>query len=421
MEPLKSRLISALRWSERYTRTDMVYLASGGTWLGIAQIAASVAGFILTIALANLLAPETLGEYRYLMSGVLILTIFALPGMRSALIESTPKGFPGNLLVAFTQMRRWGMIGAFFALLSALYYFGNGNMGLALGFGVIAVALPWLDASAAYLEHLKALKSFKHVAVYTLAVRGIILIAVLGTALLFPQHAWVILAGFLFASIVPNLLFHGKIAATSAVRSGATDPALIPYARHLSVMAALGLLAMQLDKVFVWYFLGAEELALFFIAYAIPQEAVRFLAIVPALAFPKFSTADPSAVRRTLLPKLLLYAAAITILIGAYIALAPFVFALLFPQYLAAVPYSQVLMLASLVAAFLPISSYFTAHKRTRALYFIALFVPAVRISATIVFIMLYGLWGAVYAILLEAAVAIACHLYLFMRDQGRH
>ena len=30
---LKKRLVHILRWSERYTKTDMVYFASGNFWL----------------------------------------------------------------------------------------------------------------------------------------------------------------------------------------------------------------------------------------------------------------------------------------------------------------------------------------------------------------------------------------------------
>ena len=61
-----SRLVRFLRWTEKYTRTDMVYLVSGGFWLSIAQIGTSILGFLLTMVLANLLAPELLGEYRFL-------------------------------------------------------------------------------------------------------------------------------------------------------------------------------------------------------------------------------------------------------------------------------------------------------------------------------------------------------------------
>ncbi len=416
MKLLSPRLTSLLRWSERYTKTDMVYLASGGLWLGIAQIAASLVGFLSTVAFANLLTQETLGEYRFFLSAVLILSVFALPGMRSALLESTPKGFRGNLLVAYSAMMRWAVAGSIIAVAASMYYLWQESYALAIGFGIIAVLLPLLDASAVHLEYLKALREFKRVALYTLITRSILLILSIIVALLYPDYAWAVLAAFLLGSIVPNLLFHTKTRRRFIKASDISDPGLMPYAKHLSLMAVLGLVALQLDKVFVWHFLGAQELALFFIAYAIPQEAARFLQIVPTLAFPKFAVSTPETIRRTLMPKMLVQLGITTALVGTYILLAPFIFSMLFPQYMAAVPYSQVLILTALASAFLPISTYFAAQKAVRTLYFLSVFLPSVRIASLVILIAAFGLWGAVYALLLEALVSAICWIVLFVR-----
>lgn len=420
MKVLVSSLTSLLRWSERYTKTDMIYLASGGSWLGIAQIAASLVGFVTTVAFANLLTQETLGEYRFLLSAVLILSVFALPGMRSALLESTPKGFRGNLNAAYKAMMRWAIAGSVIALATALYYMWQGSEALAIGFFIIAVLLPLLDASAVHLEYLKALKEFKRVALYTLVTRSVLLIASILIAFLYPDYAWAVLAAFLVGSIVPNLLFHRKTERHFVHAGDAPDPQLTPYARHLSIMVAFSLIALQLDKVFVWHFLGAQELALFFIAYAIPQEAARFLQIVPTLAFPKFATSAPETIRRTLMPKMLLQLGVTAVLVTAYILLAPFIFSVLFPQYMAAVPYSQVLMITALASAFLPISTYFAARKAVRTLYFLSVFLPFVRVGSLIILIAAFGLWGAVYALLVEAVVSVVCWVFLFLRTPGR-
>lgn len=44
LHTLQHRIYKLLRWSQRYTRTDMVYLAKGGTWLSLAQGVATLAG-----------------------------------------------------------------------------------------------------------------------------------------------------------------------------------------------------------------------------------------------------------------------------------------------------------------------------------------------------------------------------------------
>lgn len=395
----------------------MVYLASGGMWLGVAQIFASAVAFTITVILANILTQETLGEYRFLMAALMILGIFALPGMRPAIIESTPKGFRKNLSTGYRATQRWATIGSAIALAGSLYYFLQSNSTLGIAFLVIAVALPWFDASILYFEFLKALQKFALVARYTIIGRGVLLVSILTSALLFPHLSWVLFSIFLVASILPNTIFHQQTQKTLSSEDDTSDPGLISYAKHLSIMAALSLVAFQIDKIFVWHFLGAEQLALFFIAFAIPQEIIRFLTIIPTLAFPKFASSDDATIRANLLPKLYIFLGCIALGAAAYIFLAPILFSYIFPQYMVAVPYSQVLIIATLASAFLPISTYFTAHKHTRTLYQLAIILPVTRIVASFIFILYFGLWGAVAAIILEAVISALCHLWFFLRS----
>lgn len=399
----KDTLIRALRWSERYTKTDMVYLAHGGAWLSLAQLVASLGAFILTVALANLLTQETFGEYRFLISGFLLLSIFALPGMQTALMESTPKGFRRNIEVAFREMFRFGSIGAALSACVAIYYFAQGNTSLALGFLLIAAALPFFNASSSYIQYLQALKAFRAVTVYTAITRIILLALAVAAAIYYPQHAWVILGAFLFGQIIPNLFLHRHVKRTHVSPEDIADPAIPSYAKHLTIMAALGLIAAQLDKIFLWHLIGAEELAMFYIAYAIPQEMVRFFQVIPKLAFPKFATADPMIIQKTLLAKVLKYLIFVGCSVLTYILLAPYIFRLLFPTYIDATLYSQILALGILAAAFSPIHTFLAVRKATRLLYALSIYIPIIRIASVLVLITFFGVWGAVVAILIDA------------------
>lgn len=409
----QNSLIALLRWSERYTKTDMVYLAHGGFWLGLAQLAASLGAFGLTVALANLLSPEVFGEYRFLMSAFLVLAIFALPGMNTALMESTPRGFRKNIDIAFKEMMRFGFLGAGISLIVSLYYFIKGDVSLFLGFAAIAVALPLFDSSLSHISYLKSLKEFKRVALSTTITRVLMLVAAVSTSIAFPEHAWLILAAFLLGQIIPNLILH-KITAISHVQPhDRSDPGIVSYAKHLTAMTVLGLIAVHLDKVLIWHFLGAEELAIFFIAYAIPQEAHRFLQIVPQLAFSKFTTVQPSIIRTTLIPKLWKYFCVILIIALLYVLLCPLIFKFFFPQYTEAVLYSQVLVFSILSAAFGPIRTYLTVAKAKRALYFLFTFIPSTRIALLIIFVAQFGIWGAIIALLVETLLQIILLQYL--------
>ena len=66
---IKEKIYKLLRKSEKWTHTDMIYLAKGGFWLTLGQIISSVSSFALAVAFANFLPKEVYGNYKYIISG----------------------------------------------------------------------------------------------------------------------------------------------------------------------------------------------------------------------------------------------------------------------------------------------------------------------------------------------------------------
>jgi len=60
---IKSKIYQYLRWSERYTKTGMVYVAEGGFWLILGQIVSVFSTLLLPIIFANLLPKESFKQY----------------------------------------------------------------------------------------------------------------------------------------------------------------------------------------------------------------------------------------------------------------------------------------------------------------------------------------------------------------------
>ena len=411
---IKQGFYNLLQKSEKYTKTDMIYLFEGGFWLSIKQISSSLGALVITIAFANILAIETFGEYRFLMSSFLVLIIFSLPGMHTALLESTPKGFNGNLRLAFKKMMKLGFLGAIVGLVISIYYYLQGNIAIALGFMVVAFAIPFFESSSSYISYLQALKKFKKVAIYTAVTQAILISLSIVVAIIYPNQTWYVIMAFLFGQILPNLFFLQKTKKEFAGDEEAIDPRILKYAKHLTIMALIGFVALQLDKILVWKFMGAEELAIFYIAYIIPQEAERFLRIIPTLAFPKFAKTDPEKIKKTLIPKIIKYGLFIIVAIVIYILISPFIFELIFPKYIDSIGYSRILMISLIAMAFAPIQTYLTTLKATKSLYFLNTFFPGARIVISIPLIIFWGLWGAVIAVVISSFVRIGILLFLF-------
>src|SRR3989344_3136851 len=142
MQNLRQKAHSMLRGSEGFFKTDMVYLAEGGSWLSLGQIVSSISSFLLIIAFANLVPKETYGTYKYVLSIVGILLIPSLPGISTAVSMAATRGLDGTLALALTTKVRWGFISSLASLLLAGYYFVSGNTSLMISFLIASIFLP---------------------------------------------------------------------------------------------------------------------------------------------------------------------------------------------------------------------------------------------------------------------------------------
>ena len=109
IESLQKIALRALRWSEKYTKTDMVYLAQAGLWTNLNFVMVSVLALFLSILFANVLPRETFGMYQYLLSLSALLTALTLAGMNGAVSQSVARGYEGDLKAAVRIHLWWNI------------------------------------------------------------------------------------------------------------------------------------------------------------------------------------------------------------------------------------------------------------------------------------------------------------------------
>ena len=85
---IKGKIIDLLRWSEKYTKTDMTYVVKGSFWWLGGRLGLFVISFFTMVAFARWLDPIHYGTYQFVIAGLAILSIFALPGLHTSIIKS---------------------------------------------------------------------------------------------------------------------------------------------------------------------------------------------------------------------------------------------------------------------------------------------------------------------------------------------
>lgn len=387
-----------LRWSEKYTHTDMVYLAKGGFWITVGRLVGAGSGFLLTLILANVISKEAFGTYKFVQSLAGIVTAFSLTGMGTAVIQAVARGNEGALIGGFKTFMQWSVLMTVAAWGTSVYYFLNGNTMLGWSLLIIGVSLPLSQGGGFYSPFLIGKKDFRRETQYGIVATIVPMVAIGLTALFTEVTPFLVLA-FFGTSAVTAMILYSRIIKKFKPEQSPSDKTL-SYGKHLSFMNILGMVSTQMDRLLVFHYLGALQMALYVIALAVPQQLRFGSKLLAQMALPKFSGTNTSDLYKTIPRKALLVFFVSVAVVVFYVLIAPLFFKIFFPDYMEAVRYSQIF---SLVILFFPATlfqQFLVGQMKQRSLYILQTAVPLVKIVLLFILLPLYGILGALYAVL---------------------
>lgn len=410
--------IRGLRWTEKYTKTDMVYLATGGFWLFFEQAGGAAFALGLAIMFGHFASQDTYGNYKYALSLAAVLTAFSLSGFGTAITQATSRGHEGSLAQGFRINMRWsvGMVVIGFA--AAVYYLLQGNTFLAIALSVIAIISPFLNSFALYDSFLIGRREFKRTAMYTVITNAAPVVAVLVALFLFRKRAIYLVVTYLFVSTAINGYFYYK--SVQSARNNTEDPELFKYSLHLSLMGILGAIGDKIDSIAVFTFLGPSQLAVYTYAIAIPDQLKGVIKNMIPLSMAKFANRSIGEIKKTIWNRIVYLMIGLTIAIGFYILLTPLIFHLLFPIYDASIPYSRIYSISIILTAFVsPFISILQSHKKTKALYIASNAGSILIIILLPILTFYFGLMGAILSQLAYRATnaIFAAWQFLILKD----
>ncbi len=396
LEALKTKTYNLLRWSEKYTRTDMVYLAKGGGWLSLGKAVSMTCAFILSIAFANLLPKEVYGNYKYVISAISLLSLFTLSGMGTAMARSSAQGKDGSLDLAIKTEIKWGLLGGLLSALLAVYYWWNGNLILSWSFGIVSIFVPFFNVYNLYASILQGKKRFDLLVRFEIFTQIINFILVLPIILL-AQQVWILIIPYLF---VNSWLQKAWLYLTKKTISlnDVQDHEAVSYGKNLSVLNVLNMGAALIDQILVFHFLGAVNMAIYNIALAPTEHLKSVFKMIGPLAFPKFAEQKHDIPAGAMYKKMFKFGLVVLSVCLLYIVAAPYLYSILFPAYQESVVYTQILAFSLIaIVNILPITA-LQAQMKTKKLYWWNSIVAIVQILSVFIGVFYFGLMGAVLA-----------------------
>ncbi len=390
---LKEKSIAILKWSEQYTKTDMVYLAKGGFWLILNQGFSSLGALILSIAFANLLPKEDFGIYKYVLSIFNVLAVSSLSGVSTSFNRSVAIGNEGDLKEGLKTQIKWGLIGSGLSVIIALYYFTQHNQTLFFCFLITAVFLPIFNNFNIYNSLLTGRKNFRLFSIFGIIeiIFGVIIIIL---SLFFTKNPiFIIFIYFISYSFIRYLFLSYTLKKQAPNKKN--DPEMISYGKHLTIMRIIGEVYKYIDKILVFHYIGAAQLAIYTIATSAPSQFNNLLRQIGTLAFPKYAQSNKEQIKKTLKSKILILGIFSIIIIIIYIIIAPIAFKLLFPKYLDSIIYSQIFAISLLAIPSIIPSTILYAQKETKKLYKANTIMPILNIGILLISVQ-FGLIGII-------------------------
>lgn len=392
---LKVIFYRLLKKSEKFTKTDMIYLIKGGSWLGLGQIVSMSVTLLTSVVFANLLDPELYGNYKYILSITALLSLSTLSGMDSAITQSVARGFDGTLDLGVKTKIKWGFLGSIASLFISIYYFAHENTTLAIGFSITAFFIPFVESLDMYNSLLWGKKLFNIQTKYDIIKKVITFTSIVGIIYL-TKNIHIILLTYFLSLMLPTIFFYYKTHRTYKSNND-IDKDDIKYGKNLSAVYIINTILNELDKVLIFQHVGASDLANYTLALAPTDQIKGLMKNINSLAMPQFTKRTFSDIKKNIWNKLLVLFVTTCLMVTIYIFIAPIFFKIFFPKYLSSIILSRILAL-SLIPVVLSSFLYtiLESKKAQKQIYQFNMCGGIFGIITLFPLVYFYGIWGAI-------------------------
>lgn len=405
----KERIIKLLRWSEKYTKTDMVYLAKGGFWQTFNRGMTFLIGFATMSVLSRGLIKETYGAYQYVLSIMGILGLTTLPAMGNALIRAVSKKREGMLAKATKKRFKWSVLGIIGSLLVAGWYLWQGNTVLGYSFLMTSFLFPLPRIFNNYSPFWMGRKRFDVNARHTVLIN--LMEALLFLPVIYFTDKLLLILG---AYLVSRSIFRGIALkyALSKTENNKQDEETISYGKHLTAIQIINTIGGKIDKIFIWQLLGPAQVAIYSFAQ-LPVTKLKGIIPISALSLPKLSEKEEIVTGNLLKKFFKMFLLTIPLALIAFFVM-PYFYQIAFPDYSESIAYARALTFIIALAPFAFLQTTLLAEMKKRELYIIRIATPLLKIALFIILIPLYQVWGVIIATIASQLINGGLVFYFF-------
>jgi len=319
--------------------------------------------------------------------------------MNSAINHAAASANDQVLVTGIKTRLRWSLIGAAACLLVGVYYYSAGERLLALCFIGAGLFFPLFESFESFYPFLNGKQQFGRSARYRSLYWVLLTLAIIVAVYLTRNLLWTVMVYMVTASGLLSVFLFTTI--RKANLSSNDDRTALGYGKQLTGIQAIGIVALQFDKLVIGLALGFSQLAVYSIAAMIANLPSVLATSVISTIFPKLAVMEEGTAYSEVKRRLPWLVIGMVMVCGIGAWLSPHVIPWLYTSaYRDSVLYTQLLFIPVILGtpAMVLRRGALQSQRKTGKLLRVNLVVALFELALLAVFTLRFGLLGIVIA-----------------------
>ena len=391
-------------------------LAKNAAWVFALRIVQKLSSLIMMYFLVRGLSQDQFAFFNLVLTTVSLMSIFTLPELSTAVTQSVARGFTGTYRRIMPISFCSSLLGTLGLLAAAIWYYLKDTEPQAISFAIAALLFPFAMGLEQWKGFKKGLEDFKTIVWLSGQMHFVRTVLITLSIIIFPGNFVLPLLFYFTAGSFRNILQTFRALKVSKKEDPAEEKSLA-YGIKASLISFTNVVANQLDKILLYFFVSPIEMAILVVAEKIPELCKNMIQDMANVLMPRF--AKQKTYTRNTDKKLKLISLAIGGAILFFsLTIFPFIAEFIFGrQYIDAIPYGIALLLTIAIGNYSTFRSRFVMSKLDLSSYRdITIGMSLARIVASIVLVPMLGLTGAVASTVIYRLAMTGLVEYVFRK-----
>jgi O-antigen/teichoic acid export membrane protein len=374
-------------------------------------------GLVTTYFVVRVLSQDGFGNYQYVLSVIGVVSIFGMPGINNAVMQSVARGYRGTYRVSIRPAVLGSLVGSLVLLcVGCWYYFVRGSE-LGASFFLATLVFPFAYGLTQWKGLRSGLEDFAGVVKLNGAAAIVTSLLVMGTVLYVTDVFAVLVVIILVVQSILNVLAT-RASFRHVRRDEQVEDGSIRYGLITTAYMVFGHVALYVDKLLIYAFLTPASLAIFVAAERLPELVKGLIKNIGAALAPRFARHRHYTRRVERAFTAFSIVAGIAIVAFAF-TLLPWMLVFIFgDDYRESIPYAQVLMCSVAISSSVPLRGRWVKSQQDAASFRdVNALIAICRIVASASLIPFFGIKGAVISAVLARIGSVAV-IYIVMKKR---